>query len=101
MPIASYLVYPVEGRGEELRESLASMAGCTVVPSTNAEVSILVTETADWAEDKALHEVLRRCESLQCLVLVMGEVDGEMTPAMPEVPKAPLNPLEGEILHDG
>lgn len=72
MVIKSYIVYPVEGRLSELRNSLENMAGCDVVPATNRELLVLVTEAADERSDEALSAELHGLPTIQTLTLVSG-----------------------------
>jgi nitrate reductase NapAB chaperone NapD len=75
MAICSYLVMPEPGQADALRERLASIPGCEVVPAENAELLLLVTETADRAGDEALRDRLEALDGIQALVLTFGEVE--------------------------
>jgi len=56
---------------------LSQHAQCEVLPSENSDVFILVTDTEDWKEERALHSFLSEQEELLCLALTYGQVDGE------------------------
>ncbi len=70
MPVFSYLAYPVKGATEQL-----SMEHCDVMPSDNAEVLVLVTDTPDEDIEKNLKQALDQIASLQCLGMTFGHVD--------------------------
>ena len=72
MIIKSYLVYPVEGCLEEVSASLSQMDRCEIVPSTNENVIVLVTESDDEASDSALEAEIRQLANVQALTLVTG-----------------------------
>lgn len=72
MPIKSYLAYPAPGRAESVALSLAALHGCDVFPSTNQEMLILVTDTADEPAESCLEEQLQLVPDLHCLALVSG-----------------------------
>ncbi len=75
MPIKSYLAYPVNGKRDELAQALRSMPECEIIPSTNQDIIILVTDTIDTKMEEALEKKLRDLSSLQCLTLVSGYKD--------------------------
>ena len=75
MPVFSYLAYPVQGAKEQLRQELAALDYCEVMPSDNAEVLVLVTDTPDENIEKNLKQALGRIESLQSLGMTFGHVD--------------------------
>ena len=72
MPIKSYLAYPMTGQREALHSALADLDGCTVMPSTNTELMILVTDTPDDAAEELLGATLRDITALQSLAMVAG-----------------------------
>ena len=72
MPIMSYLAYPVTGARETLATELAAFPECEVVPAQNQEVMILLTDTCDQENEKALQSKLEKVKSLQCLAMVSG-----------------------------
>ena len=72
MPIKSYLAYPMAGQRETLQRDLAGVPGCTVTPSTNSDLMILVTDTPDEAAEHRLEATLRDIGSLESLALVSG-----------------------------
>jgi nitrate reductase NapAB chaperone NapD len=75
MPVFSYLAYPVQGAKEQLRKDLAALDCCDVMPSDNAEVLVLVTDTPDEDIEKNLKRALGQIESLQSLGMTFGHVD--------------------------
>ena len=77
MPIKSYLAHAVEGQRDELADALAGLAGCAIVPATNRDVVVLVTDTPDEVAEEALQERLTHLPGLQCLTLVAGLADPE------------------------
>jgi nitrate reductase NapAB chaperone NapD len=76
MPVFSYLAYPVRGEKEKLLNDLAALDHCEVMPAENEEVMILVTDTPDEDEEKALQKKLKRLKSLQSLGMTFGHGDG-------------------------
>lgn len=72
MIIKSYLVYPVAGQKSELEAALHNIPACEVTPSTNQDLLVLVTETADETAEELLEAQLQAIPSLQALTLVSG-----------------------------
>ncbi|MEZ4618279.1 MAG: chaperone NapD [Caldilineaceae bacterium] len=72
MIIKSYLAYPIAGQYTELAQELRSIAACEVVPATNRELLVVVTESPDEEAEKALVAQIERLPSLQALTLVSG-----------------------------
>lgn len=70
MLIKSYLVYPVQGRRAELEVELQQVRGCEVVPSTNRDLLILITEAANKKAEDALFSHLSNLTNVQALTLV-------------------------------
>ena len=77
MPIKSYLAHAIAGRRDEVAQHLRALASCAVVPATNQDVIVLVTDTPDEAAEEALGRALDRVPGLQCLTLVAGLADPE------------------------
>lgn len=77
MPVKSYLVTPVPTQMAALRTALAAMPECEVMPATNQELLILVTDTPDEDAEKRLEQRLLSLDSLQCLALVAAYQDEE------------------------
>jgi nitrate reductase NapAB chaperone NapD len=75
MAICSYLVIPEPGQGNALRERLLALSGCEVIAARNQDLLVLVTETADRAEDEALRRRIEALDGIQALVLTFGEVE--------------------------
>lgn len=75
MPIKSYVVFPMEGSKEELHKELILRPACEVIPSTNKDVLVLITDTKSKDEENALMEDINSIPSLQHLSLVSGFKD--------------------------
>lgn len=72
MPIFSYIAIPRKGAKDRLCAELTAHHFCQVVPAANQEVVVLVTETPDDQEEKALQQFLKNVVSLQSLSLTFG-----------------------------
>jgi len=72
MPVFSYLAYPEKGAKEQLRNDLAGLDHCEVLPSDNEEVLVLVTDTPDEHIEKDLKKKLEGLKSLQSLGMTFG-----------------------------
>ena len=72
MPIKSYLVYPHDGKKEELIKHLSTIESCEVTPAENKDVLVLVTETENKTSEANLKEVLESIDSLKLLAMVSG-----------------------------
>lgn len=83
MPILSYLAYPVEGRGDDLRRDLGAFDECALIPAANRDLFVLTTETRSIRHEKRLQKRLKDVPSLGCLALVFGHADPDE--AGPEV----------------
>ncbi len=73
MPIQSYLVYPREGEKQNLNLNLNSLANCETVESTNEDIIILLTDTANDYEEGLLQENLKAIPQLQGMALVYAQ----------------------------
>jgi len=76
MPVFSYLAYPTPGAKEKLLTDLTALDYCEVTPAENNEILILVTDTPDENEEKALQKKLKKLESLESLGMTFGHTDG-------------------------
>jgi len=72
MPIKSYLARPHDGKFSELINELSHLKGCDIIPSTNKDVAVLVTDTLDEVEDNKLLSQINAIGSLQMLSMVSG-----------------------------
>jgi hypothetical protein len=72
MPIKSYLAFPRPGQRDSLAWILSQIPHCNVIPASNREVIVLVTDTPDNASEKRLEERFQQVEPLQFLSLVAG-----------------------------
>jgi nitrate reductase NapAB chaperone NapD len=75
MPVFSYLAYPKQGAKEQLIKDLAALDYCEITPADNEEILILVTDTPDEEQEKALQKKLKRLKSLESLGMTFGHVD--------------------------
>ena len=75
MPVFSYLAYPKQGAKDQLIKDLAALNYCEVTPADNEEVLILVTDTPDDDQEKALKKELKKLKSLESLGMTFGHVD--------------------------
>ena len=75
MPVFSYLAYPKAGAKEQLIRDLAALDYCEATPADNAEILILVTDTPDEDQEKALQKKLKKLSSLESLGMTFGHVD--------------------------
>ncbi|CAA0149212.1 conserved hypothetical protein [Tenacibaculum maritimum] len=72
MPIKSYLAHPYEGKKEALIKAIALIEKCDVIPASNEDVLVVVTETETAVEEEALKERLEGITSLRLLAMVSG-----------------------------
>lgn len=72
MPIKSYLAHPHNGKFDELLNDLSGINGCDIIPSTNRELAVLVTDTPSEFEDSKLLSQINELESLKMLSMVSG-----------------------------
>lgn len=84
MSVASYIAYPDPEHQQRLVEKLTQHPNCEVIPAKNAEVFILVTETENSQEERALQSYLQELEGLQGLAMVYGQVDEIKQSEQPE-----------------
>ena len=75
MPVFSYLAYPKRGAKEDLLKDLAALDYCEATPADNQEILILVTDTPNEDEEKALQENLKKLNSLESLGMTFGHLD--------------------------
>ena len=83
MAVQSYLVFPEPGSLTSLSDTLAAMPECEIVPADNRDLILLVTDTPNPAEERALRERLDAMEQIRCMVLAFGEIDPDTTLADP------------------
>ena len=72
MIIKSYLAYPVTGQKQALVAALQQIPQCEITPSTNKDLIVIVTESADETAEQALEQQLHAIPSLLSLTLVSG-----------------------------
>lgn len=78
MPIKSYIAHPVDGKRNELIMKLKEISLCNIIPATNQEIIIVVTDTFSPEEDQVLHDKLINLPELKHLTLVSGFSDEEI-----------------------
>ncbi|MCF6359617.1 MAG: hypothetical protein L3J29_02515 [Cyclobacteriaceae bacterium] len=72
MPIKSYVVFPRTGEKNQLIKLLENTEHCDVLPSSNKEVLVLVTDTKNDQQEEALHQALDNINEIEHLNLVSG-----------------------------
>jgi exosome complex RNA-binding protein Rrp4 len=72
MPIKSYVAFPHKGEKNQLIKVLENTKHCEVVPSTNKDVLVLVTDTKNDQEEEILQQALDAIEEIEHLNLVSG-----------------------------
>ncbi len=77
MPVCSYLMYPKPGQSEKLQVKLSNLPSCTVVPSENHEVFILITDTPNKKEENSLLEKLSQEQDILCMALSFAQWEDE------------------------
>lgn len=76
MPVKSYLARPHDGKFSELLQELSLIEGCDIIPSTNQDVAVLVTDAQTDLEDNKILAQINAIDSLKMLSMVSGfEVD--------------------------
>ena len=75
MPVFSYLAYPKREAKEQLIKDLTALDYCEATPADNEEILILVTDTPDEDQEKALQKKLKELNSLESLGMTFGHVD--------------------------
>ena len=84
MPICGYLVIAESGASEQVAMRLSALRGCDVARAENRDVLILVTDTPDLEEERALREIVEATEGIQALVLTFGEIGPHWPTVSPE-----------------
>ena len=72
MPIKSYIAFPRKGEKNRLIQALENTENCEVVPSTNKDVLVLVTDTKNDQQEEVLQQALDSIEEIEHLNLVSG-----------------------------
>lgn len=72
MPIKSFIVFPSPGQKEPLQKELSNMKECSIVPSENKEVFVLVTDTQTEKEEETLLSQINELEAVDQLSMVAG-----------------------------
>ncbi|UTW63918.1 hypothetical protein KFE98_07210 [bacterium SCSIO 12741] len=70
MPVKSYLAIPAAGGKDKLLQELNNMKECDASPADNKDVVVLLTETENETEEKALQQKLEEMDSIKLLTLV-------------------------------
>ncbi len=72
MPIFSYLAIPKNGDKDCLCAELSALQYCQIIPATNQDVIVLVTDTPDETTEETLQQSLKKLQFLQSLSLAFG-----------------------------
>ncbi len=72
MPIKSFIAHPKSGRKTELVSALNDFTECEVIPSTNEDIVVVVTDTISKQADIDLEKKMYEIDSLQMLSMVSG-----------------------------
>ncbi|WJJ95240.1 hypothetical protein [Algibacter luteus] len=72
MPIKSYLAHPHEGRKQHLIDAFSAIKECEVLPATNEDVLVVITDTLDDVSEEILKEKIEKIDSLKLLAMVSG-----------------------------
>ena len=72
MPIKSYLAHTHDGKKQHLIDALSALKECEVMPATNENVLVVVTDTSDDASEELLKEKIEKIDSLKLLAMVSG-----------------------------
>lgn len=78
MPIKSYIAHPIEGRRNDLIIKLKEISLCNIIPATNQDIIIVVTDTFSNKEDQILYDSIISLPELKHLTLVSGFSDEEI-----------------------
>ncbi len=74
MAIISYLVFPVEGKSEEMKQSLSEIPNSELIPAQNHDMCVFVTDTKSEDEEVVVQASIKRIETIQTISLVYGEL---------------------------
>lgn len=72
MPIKSYIAFPSSGKKNQLIKVLKNTKHCEVLPSSNKNVLVLVTDTQNDQQEETLQQILDNIEEIEHLNLVSG-----------------------------
>ena len=72
MPIKSYLVFPHEGKKDDLDQKLNALSWCESTPAENKELLVLVTDTINEKEEEHCMETINALPELEHYTLVSG-----------------------------
>ena len=72
MPIKSFIVFPNQGKKEGLQSEIAAMQGCSVIPSDNKDVFVLVTDTQTEEEEEILLQKINELSAVDQISMVAG-----------------------------
>jgi hypothetical protein len=73
----SYLVSPHPGSSLQSLQDIELITGCTLIPSDNQDLAILVTESLDEASDEKLYKQVKNHPAVSNLALVSVFTDDE------------------------
>ena len=72
MPIASYIVYPSEGKENKLSDRLNKLSNLEIHHDDSKRLFIIVTETQNHEDQKKLQENLKEMDEVECLTLAFA-----------------------------
>lgn len=72
MPIKSFIVFPKLGQKDALQQEIAAMNGCSVIPSENKEVFVLITDTQTDQEEETLLQTINEITTVDQISMVAG-----------------------------
>jgi len=72
MPVKSYLVFPNEGKKDNLVDQLRQFDWCEVMPAENKDLLVLVTDTSDENEEEKCLSQLNELNTIKHYTLVSG-----------------------------
>lgn len=70
--IKSFLAFPSNGKKDQLHEMLQQLGNCEVIPSTNHELLVVVTEVSDKKEEEQLLAKISESEYCDQISMVAG-----------------------------
>ncbi len=98
MPVCSYLVFP-HANAVDLSARLSALPGCEATPADNADLLILVTDTADAEAEELLQAQLADVDGVQCMVLTFGDINEADVPPAGARRKGPRKQPQDAIVH--
>ena len=72
MPVKSYIVFPHEGKKQELSKALSKLRWCEVLPAENEQLLVMVTDTSSDKEEEECLTQIQQIAELDHYTLVSG-----------------------------